>query len=160
MKRTLWILLIIAVLTSLLVACLPFWLIQPFRPQTASAVDVAYTLRRIGPIFTILSAISALILLLKLWKNSSTTKRVLVFSLMLITIGAAWFARQNQFEWMFHPLPNPSYARVQQANFLQPADMVLAIEINQDAVAYPVRFLAYHHLVQDVVGGQPVVATY
>jgi hypothetical protein len=27
-------------------------------------------------------------------------------------------------------------------------------------VAYPVRLMAYHHLVQDVVGGTPLVATY
>ena len=61
---------------------------------------------------------------------------------------------------MFNPLPNPSYARIHEANFIEAGDMVLAVEIDHDAAAYPVRFLAYHHLVQDVVGGQPVVATY
>jgi len=27
-------------------------------------------------------------------------------------------------------------------------------------VAYPVRLMAYHHVVPDVVGGVPIVATY
>jgi hypothetical protein len=38
--------------------------------------------------------------------------------------------------------------------------MVIAVEIAGDAVAYPVRQMAYHHLVNDVVGGRPVVSTY
>jgi hypothetical protein len=33
--------------------------------------------------------------------------------------------------------------------------MVMAIDGKGDPVAYPVRQLAYHHLVQDSVGGVP-----
>src|SRR5712692_1826092 len=36
----------------------------------------------------------------------------------------------------------------------------LAVKINKEAVAYPVRLMAYHHVVQDVVGGTPICATY
>jgi hypothetical protein len=38
--------------------------------------------------------------------------------------------------------------------------MVLAVEIGGESVAYPVRLMAYHHLVGDTVGGVPIVATY
>ncbi len=38
--------------------------------------------------------------------------------------------------------------------------MVLAVTHSGDAAAYPVRLLAYHHLVHDRVGGKPIVATY
>jgi hypothetical protein len=38
--------------------------------------------------------------------------------------------------------------------------MVMAIEINGDAVAYPVRQMGYHHVINDVVGGKPITATY
>jgi hypothetical protein len=38
--------------------------------------------------------------------------------------------------------------------------MVIAVETIADSVAYPVREMAYHHLVMDTVGGVPVVATY
>jgi uncharacterized protein DUF3179 len=34
------------------------------------------------------------------------------------------------------------------------------VEIAGDAVAWPVRQMAYHHIVQDEVGGVPVVSTY
>jgi hypothetical protein len=38
--------------------------------------------------------------------------------------------------------------------------MVLALIFNDDARAYPVREMAYHHIVNDVVGGVPVAVTY
>jgi hypothetical protein len=61
---------------------------------------------------------------------------------------------------MFNPLANTAYAKVSDTGFVADTDMVLAVENNGEAVAYPVRLMAYHHLVQDTVGGTPVVATY
>jgi Protein of unknown function (DUF3179) len=75
-------------------------------------------------------------------------------------MAATWFARQNHFEWMFNPLAKPLYAKALDAPFTNEDDIVLAVERNGEAVAYPVRFMAYHHLVQDTVGGTPIVATY
>jgi L-asparagine transporter-like permease len=43
---------------------------------------------------------------------------------------------------------------------LVPVLTVMAVEVNNDVVAYPVRQLAYHHVVEDTVGGLPVVSTY
>ena len=60
---------------------------------------------------------------------------------------SAWFARQNHFEWMFHPLRDPTYAPAGLAPFLDDRDMVTAVEIGGDAVAWPVREMAYHHVV-------------
>jgi hypothetical protein len=45
-------------------------------------------------------------------------------------------------------------------DFLRDDDMVLGMEANAESAAYPVRQMAYHHLVNDTVGGVPVVATY
>ena len=79
---------------------------------------------------------------------------------MLPLLASTWFARQNHFEWMFNPLANTAYAKSNEAAFVGENDMVLAVEIKDEAVAYPVRLMAYHHLVQDTVGGTPIVATY
>ena len=38
--------------------------------------------------------------------------------------------------------------------------LVVGIEVNGDARAYPLRFIGYHHQVRDVVGGQPVLVSY
>jgi hypothetical protein len=61
---------------------------------------------------------------------------------------------------MFQPLEGSPYAKADEASFMEDSDMVLAVNINDESAAYPVRQLAYHHLVQDEVGGVPLVATY
>jgi hypothetical protein len=38
--------------------------------------------------------------------------------------------------------------------------MILAVAIGPDARAYPIREMAYHHLVNDEVAGVPIVPTY
>ena len=57
-------------------------------------------------------------------------------------------------------LPNPAYAKVAEASFVSNDDRVLAVTIGSESVAYPIRIMAYHHLVHDTVGGTPIVATY
>lgn len=43
---------------------------------------------------------------------------------------------------------------------LDEGSLVVGVEHNGEAKAYPVRFLIYHHQVRDVVGGRPVLVTY
>ena len=38
--------------------------------------------------------------------------------------------------------------------------MILAVRLGSDARAYPIREMAYHHVLNDVVGGVPVAVTY
>jgi len=38
--------------------------------------------------------------------------------------------------------------------------LVIGIVNNGEAKAYPIRFLGYHHQVQDTIGGKPVIVTY
>lgn len=55
----------------------------------------------------------------------------------------------------------PRRASVDEADrALKPGDAVLGLEIGSDAVAYPIRLLNWHELVNDVVGGVPVAVTY
>jgi hypothetical protein len=74
--------------------------------------------------------------------------------------ASVWAARQNIYEWMFNPLEGAAYAGAKETDFVGDDDMVLAVERGGERVAYPVRLLAYHHLVADRVGGVPLVATY
>jgi hypothetical protein len=43
---------------------------------------------------------------------------------------------------------------------LDGAEEVIAVHIGTAARAYPVRSMSYHHIVNDVLGGLPIVATY
>ncbi|MET0556717.1 MAG: DUF3179 domain-containing (seleno)protein [Vicinamibacteria bacterium] len=140
---------------------LPVGLLHPFRPQSALEVSLAYEMRRASPWLTLAGAAATVLCVARLVRGTRRRWSWVPIGLLVALVGlAAWFARQNHFEWMFEPLRGQSYAEAEQASFLEPADMVLSVDTGADAVAYPVRQLAYHHLVADAVGGTPVVATY
>ena len=140
---------------------IPVVLIQPFKAQTPFGVALAYELRQEAPAVTIAGLILLLPLLVRLARRVTRWWQWMPLVLLAALAGfPAWFARQNHFEWMFHPLPDPTYAPATLVDFVDDRDMVVAVEIGGDAVAWPVRQMGYHHIVQDKVGGVPVVATY
>jgi uncharacterized protein DUF3179 len=140
---------------------IPVVLIQPFKAQTPFGVALAYELRQKAPAVTLVGLILLLSLLVRLgWHLTRRWQWAPVVLLAALGGVPAWFARQNHFEWMFNPLPDPTYAPAGLVDFVDDRDMVVAVEIGGDAVAWPVRQMAYHHLVQDEVGGVPVVSTY
>jgi uncharacterized BrkB/YihY/UPF0761 family membrane protein len=160
-RRIAWASLFLLTLAVLAIVLIPVFLIQPFRPQTAREIEISYTLRRWSPLLTVIVSIVALAFALWLWRGSRRWWRKSALVIMLILMGAsAWAARQNHFEWMFNPLPNAAYARTSEAGFVEDNDRVMTVEVGNEAVAYPIRLMAYHHLVQDTVGGTALVATY
>jgi hypothetical protein len=159
MKR--WLLLLLTVAAAVAFVVVPVFLIQPFRPQTGRALAVGYEVRRLAPWATVALALLGLWLVVRMWRGSRRWWAKAVMALLLVPVAAsAWLARQNVFEWMFSPLAAPEYARADEADFVGGEDMVLAVERGGERVAYPVRLMAYHHLVADAVGGVPLVATY
>ncbi len=52
-----------------------------------------------------------------------------------------------------------SYAAAEEAD-LEDATMVMGIQIGGQARAYPIRIVAYHHIVRDEIEGLPYVVTY
>ena len=157
----LWAVLVLVVSASVLFVAIPVWIIQPFKPQTQSGLQWSFLLRRWSPLFTVTALLVAISLIVFLWRNSERwwRKALLVVALLPLLV-ATWFARQNHFEWMFNPLERPAYAKANDVDFLSDSDIVLAVTSGGEAAAYPIRLMAYHHLVHDVVGGTPIVATY
>lgn len=159
-RRAAWLALLLIVLVGLAMVLVPVWIIQPFRPQSQRGIELSYALRRWSPVGTLVACAAALMLTVWLWRGSRRWWRKAALIILIPLLAATWFARQNHFEWMFNPLAHAAYAQAGEAGFVADTDMVIAVENNGEAVAYPVRLMAYHHLVQDVVGGTPVVATY
>lgn len=160
-RKTAWAALLVIILTGLVMVLAPVWLVQPFRPQTERGLELSYLMRNWSPLVTLFASAIALALLLWLWRGTRRWwRKALLIAAVVPLLAVTWFARQNHFEWMFNPLAAAAYAKVDEAGFVADTDMLMAVEINGDAVAYPVRQMAYHHLVQDTVGGTPIVATY
>jgi uncharacterized membrane protein YhaH (DUF805 family) len=158
-RRLLWLLLLIIAAVALAVVIVPAWVIQPFRPQSPRGLEVSYALKRSAPFITIIALLACIALMVKLWRGARWS-RILLVILLVPPALSAWFARQNHFEWMFNPLANAGYARANAATFVADSDLVMAVARNGEAAAYPIRQLAYHHLVQDTVGRVPIVVTY
>ena len=156
-----WSLLAAASFAAMALVVGPAWYVQPFRPQTAAALDRALAVRELAPVATLALVLFAVALAWSLWTGSrGWWRRAALVLLPALAILAGGLARFNHFEAMFGPLPHPQFAHAGDADFVEPKDVVLAITVGGEAAAYPVRQLAYHHLVQDVVGGVPIVATY
>lgn len=156
-----WGALLSIVLIMLAWVFIPVWLIQPFKEQTAGGLELSYTLRRWSSVVTVIGLLSALALVVWLWRGAGRWWQKAALGVALVpVVAAAWLARQNHFEWMFAPLPQAAYASAPEVDFVADEEMVLAVEVNGEAAAYPIRQMAYHHVVQDTVGGVPVVATY
>jgi Protein of unknown function (DUF3179) len=143
------------------VVVLPLVLDQPFGSQTARTLEAIYAMRRLSPIVTVLGLAALAVLAAVSLRRRRTGLALVGFGgALALAIAAAWFARQNPFEWMFNPLPQPQFVAAAKATFVEPDDLVLAVSVDGDAAAYPIRQMAYHHLVNDRIGRTPAVVTY
>ena len=158
MKRWLLLLLIIAAALALVVA--PVVLIQPFKPQTERSLAVGYALKSWGPWATVALLLVALFLVARAWRGSRWWAKAAMVLLLAPVALSVWASRQNVYEVMFNPLERPAYESAGEASHVGEDDMVLAVERGGERVAYPVRLMAYHHIVADTVGGVPIAATY
>jgi hypothetical protein len=152
--------LFLLLLPALALVAVPMWLIRPFSPQTPGGVATAYALRHAAPLGTVLAVAVAVALAAVVWPRARWRSRAAVVLAFVPLLGAAWLARQNMFEKMFAPLPHTRSAPAAEARWVETGEPVLAVTLNGDDAAYPVRQVAYHHIVQDVVGGVPVAVTY
>jgi hypothetical protein len=159
-RKLAWLVLFLATAGALAMVIAPVAIIFPFRAQTPDGLRFALTLRQWSPIVAPAASILVVLLMVFLWRGSRWWRKTLLVLAFILTLPPVWFARQNHFEWMFNPLPNPAYAGVSEADFIDKADYVIAVEMNGDAAAYPIRQMAYHHVVHDSVGGVPIVVTY
>ena len=159
MKR--WLALFLLIPLALALVVVPVFLIQPFKPQTARSLEVGYEIRRFAPWVTILLTLAALALVFRIWRRSRRWwAKAFAVVLFLPVAASVWLARKNVYEVMFNPLTNAAYVPADKVDYINDDDMVLAVERNGERVAYPVRLMAYHHVVADTVGGVALAATY
>lgn len=81
-----------------------------------------------------------------------------MFALLLV-IGATGLARINIFEQMFAPMRGPQFAAAASAG-MEADTIVMTVAQGAARRAYPVHVMAYHHVLNDVVGETPLVVTY
>jgi len=137
----------------------PAFVIRPFRHQSPPALLLAMALRQHAPLITLIAALACFALAFALWKTVGRWRQALLVLILLVVAFSAVMARQNYFEWMFHPIAGPQFL-AQADSKLDPKEMILAVRFGGDARAYPIGQMAYHHVLNDVVAGVPIAATY
>jgi hypothetical protein len=112
-------------------------------------------------VLTVVSALAAVTAAIVYWRGkASKPRRVLVAAGAVLVCVLAVAARANIFELlMFHPVEHPEFAAATDAR-LDKDDKLITVNIGGSARAYPIREMGYHHVVNDVVGGTALVATY
>jgi Protein of unknown function (DUF3179) len=158
----------LALLGILLLVCFavvvfPIIIMQPFARQAPLLLSLALFVQRWAPWITIVGFVSGVVLAARSRAHRSERfadlKNVLLVAAVAGLGLCAWASRVNVYEMRFRPPGNVHLVPAPQAR-VRPDDMVIVVSINGDDRAYPVLQMAYHHLVNDVVGGVPIVSTY
>ena len=145
---------------SLLALVYPVYVIRPFRRQMPGELALAMQLMRYRPVLEGCCVLVALAICLLGFRHFGSIKaRVAAVVCVVVVLASATLARVNIYEQMFHPAEKPAFATISQTK-LAAAESVIAISLNGAARAYPIRIISYHHIINDTLAGEPVVATY
>jgi hypothetical protein len=115
--------------------------------------------KRIAPALTVVALIGLLALSWRLWRGSSIWLRTGIVTALLLSVTSTVMVRQNYFEWMFNPIKASGFVSPADAK-LDDKEMVMAVRIGQEARAYPILVMSYHHILNDTVSDVPIVVTY
>jgi hypothetical protein len=156
-KRLLWIGTICLILPALLQA----YLLMPFPgSQDLEAIKLTYYLEKI-----ILTSriIGLLLLAYPAWfyiTKGNIKQKVLVGVIVLIAGGLYYFTDVSyRAEVMFKEPGKIQFAN-QKDNKVPDSLVVMTVVNGGVAKAYPIKFIGYHHKIQDSVGDKPVLVTY
>ena len=158
-KLSLWIALATFALVGFGAFMIPAFIIRPFGYQAPRALLWAMAIRQRSPMVSPFCAVVSLLLVAVLWQSSNSWRRAVLSLAAIAVTFSAVMSRLNYFEWMFHPVDSAKFETASSSK-LGTDEMILAVRFGADARAYPIREMAYHHILNDVVGGVPIAVTY
>ena len=151
----------IGLLLLLAVEILRVYFIMPFPgSQQQDTIAIAYWLdQNIVWLRLLLLAIILYPALLVLRRRTRWRKALLGFGLLLYAVIFYFFNFRFLAEKMFYQPRIKSFSTAD-TNKIKDDKLVLGVEIDGEAKAYPLQLIGYHHQVRDTVGGKPVMVTY
>ena len=153
-------LLVVFAMLAILVFAYPLYVMMPFRAQGASQLAFSLWLRKWAPAIATATAAGAVTVAILRWRVSQGRGQQIATAFCAATaVTFAALTYVNIYEKVFHGVASPSFVPAGEAA-LDVDDMVLSVDVEGVARAYPVRMMGYHHMVNDLVGGVPLVATY
>ena len=154
-----WTIFYAAAAAGCLLFIVPAFVIRPFSYQAPRALTVAMAFRHVAPWGTLIALGACLVLASALWESDNLRRKIVLGFVLGLVAVCTVMSRMNYFEWMFHPIDSPQF-EAEAASKLESGEMIMALRFGNDARAYPIREMAYHHVLNDVVAGVPVAVTY
>lgn len=127
--------------------------------QEINSIDLAYFLYGWRWFFRVLLWAGA-IYGIKGIINSKLWVKILSVLVILISIGITYITNfKMAADTMFY---QPTTVEMQNLNYnkVDINRLIIGIEYNNEAKAYPIQYIGYHHQVRDIIGGKEVMITY
>jgi hypothetical protein len=137
----------------------PNYVIRPTRSQGPTELQAALFVLRFQHIAELLCAAFALASLVMYLRSKPPGSRIGAIAGAVVVFLCLALSRVNIYEVLFHPVGSPVFQSARDTR-LDGDDYVLTVTQGRQARAYPIRTLAYHHIVNDQVGGVPIAVTY
>ena len=127
--------------------------------QRMRSIDVAYALHTWR--WPLRALVAALVILgaRAAWRGGRLRRIVMPLSLALAGT-AAYGSNVTMSADRIFVAPDSLNMQPPERNLVEAARLVVGIEIDGEARAYPVQFIGYHHQVRDTVRGMPVLVTF
>jgi hypothetical protein len=127
--------------------------------QRVRSIDVAYFLYHWRWAFRLIFGAMIIVSVWAAWQAPDWRRWLAPASLAGVAVVAYAANFIMAADHMFLP---PSVVSMQPAarNKVASARLVVGIDVNGAARAYPIQFLGYHHQVRDIVAGKPVLVSY
>jgi hypothetical protein len=137
------------------------YFIMPFPgSQQHDTVGLAWWIDHYRLVLRFLGLVLIAAPLAQFWRNSRIFGRVML-SVLILFYGTIFFFFNYRFEAdkMFY---QPSTVKFADAadNKIAANKLVIGVVVNNEAKAYPIQLIGYHHQVRDTFGSTPVMITY
>jgi hypothetical protein len=124
--------------------------------QQMNSIDIAYFLNKWRWAFRIVFGV---LIIAGLFKSNWKRKWVPVIPLLLLA-AVIYMANFKMAADAMFKQPKQFLLATADNNKVDTNRLVIGVTINGESKAYPIRFLGYHHHIQDTIGGKPILVTY
>ena len=128
--------------------------------QRVRSIDLAYFLYSWRWVFRIGLLALVVVALPVAWRSLGKLKLVAVPLTLIATGAVAYVTNFVMAADQIFIAPTSVVMRPADQNAVEPGRLVVGIDLDGEARAYPVQFIGYHHQVTDTVGGRPVLVSF
>lgn len=137
------------------------YFIMPFPgSQRSETISLAYFLHQNILYIRIIGLFAIALTAFSSFSSWRKWKKLFFIFIMLLYAGIFYLVNYKFLaDKMFYQPKNKNLVSAE-SNKVSSDKLVVGVVINDEAKAYPIEIIGYHHQVQDTIGGKPVMVTY